>query len=130
MNKQVDLHTTVDSWADIVQKKWRANLNAMNIGVTGSLYDSFSNDVESKGGTPSVIHFKFNHYGLFVDAGVGRGFSAGNKGNLGFNPKRKRKRWYGPIIYAETKKLTKILANKYSINCAGTIAHKISNVTD
>lgn len=114
MTRNININKTVEAWADIVIKNWRRKITELDIGVTGSLFDSFQSEVISQsGGNPEKIEFMFNYYGRFVDMGVGRGVYAGNPGNV--TTRRKAKKWYSSILYGQTAKLSELLAEKYSI---------------
>lgn len=130
MDENINIYRTVEAWAEITKREWQAKLNALDIGVTGSLYDSINYTVKPADKIPGVIEFNFNHYGVFVEHGVGKGISKGNSGDLGFTPIRKPKRWFTPVIRKEAGKLTKILAEKYAIMCNGIIASNIMETSE
>jgi hypothetical protein len=125
MAENMDLALTADAWASIVISKWRQKLTAMKIGHTGNLFRSFYYHVHNNAqGNPYLILFTFEKYGLYVDAGVGRGVSKGNSGNLEkyahFSNQtkskvlnREKKRWFSSVYYREVKRLQEIVAQKY-----------------
>ncbi len=121
------INRTIEAWADIVQEHWRYKLNKLNVGQTGSLYDSHKKNVFSVNGTPQKVRFTFKDYGIYVNYGVGREFSRGNKGDIGFKPKRKEKRWFSGVIFRETHILSRILAKEYGQEGAAIIVDKIRN---
>ena len=124
MAQNIDINVTVEAWADIVIKNWRRKITELDIGVTGALYDSFQFEVLSHaGGNPERIDFAYEYYGRFVDMGVGRGVYVGNPGDV--KTSRKAKKWYSPVIYAQTQRLSELLAEKYSIIGAAIIKENI-----
>ena len=74
---------------------WREKIQQLNINDSGALRDSMTELVST--GQVTTIEHKFLQYGLFVAAGVGKGFYHGNPGDLLFMGEdyRKGKREYG-----------------------------------
>ena len=74
---------------------WREKIQQLNITDSGALRDSMEELVTT--GNVTTIEHKFLQYGLFVAAGVGKGFEHGNPGDLLFMGDRYRegKRAYG-----------------------------------
>lgn len=125
MMQQTGFHDTVEAWADIVQKQWKAEMNKLDVGQTGDLYDSHSKQLMGTGERINMIRFSFLPRGIYVNYGVGREFKRGNRGDIGFSPKRKPKRWFSGIIYRETHALSRILAEKYSHQGVAAIVNAI-----
>ena len=95
----------VDGWANMMLTIWKEKMTAYEIGDTGALENSLRAEVQrqSGGNVTKIDHF-FLYYGNYVARGVGREFSKGNKGDLGFTPKRKAKPWiYGKYWYSKQK---------------------------
>ena len=44
MTRNININKTVEAWADIVIKNWRRKITELDIGVTGSLFDSFRSE--------------------------------------------------------------------------------------
>lgn len=98
------LQTYAQQWADTMVRIWTDRLDLMHIHHTGHLHRSVvQKGIHTSGGVN--IAFQFVTYGLYVDAGTGRGYTPGNKGNLPFlNPvhriqhhmgqPRKPRRWF------------------------------------
>ena len=82
-------------WSKMMVDIWREKIDKMNVSDSGALRDSFHELVST--GKVTTIEHKFLQYGLFVAAGVGKGFYHGNPGDLKFmaDYNRKGKREYG-----------------------------------
>ena len=82
-------------WSKVMIDIWREKIQQLNISDSGTLKDSFEELVTT--GQVTTIEHKFLQYGLFVAAGVGKGFAHGNPGDLLFmgDSYRKGKREYG-----------------------------------
>lgn len=82
-------------WSKMMIDIWREKITKMNITDSGALQNSFQELVTT--GKVTTIEHKFLQYGLFVAAGVGKGFAHDNGGDLLFMGDRYRegKREYG-----------------------------------
>ena len=82
-------------WSKMMIDIWREKIQQLNINDSGALRDSMTELVST--GQVTTIEHKFLQYGLFVAAGVGKGFYHGNPGDLLFMGEdyRKGKREYG-----------------------------------
>ena len=82
-------------WSKMMIDIWREKIIQMNISDSGALEESLQELVTT--GKVTTIEHKFLQYGLFVAAGVGKGFAPGNGGDLLFMGDRYRedKREYG-----------------------------------
>jgi|GEM_PF-283356 len=69
-------------WSRMMIDIWREKIIQLNITDSGALQGSLQELVST--GHVSTIEHKFLQYGLFVAAGVGKGFAHGNGGNLLF----------------------------------------------
>ena len=69
-------------WSRMMIDIWREKIIQLNITDSGALQGSLQ-ELVSTGHVTSIEH-KFLQYGLFVAAGVGKGFAHGNGGNLLF----------------------------------------------
>ena len=124
MADNLNLTTTVEAWADIVIKNWQRKIVELEIGVTGSLYDSFkSNVIDNAGGVPERVEFAMDYYGVFVDMGVGKGTTLETRSSG--NTARKAKPWKSKELYAQVNRLSQILAEKYGIIGASVISENI-----
>lgn len=125
MAQNLNIDETLLAWADIVIKNWQRKIIDLNIGYSGQLYDSFSHEIiKNSGGKAERIDFMFAFYGRFVDMGVGRDIPIGNPGDV--NTRRKPKKWYSPVWYTQTIKLSEILSAKYGILGAAVISENIT----
>lgn len=82
-------------WSRMMIDIWREKIIQLNITDSGALQGSLQELVTT--GQVTTIEHKFLQYGLFVAAGVGKGFAHGNGGDLLFmgNKYREGKREYG-----------------------------------
>jgi hypothetical protein len=130
MSNNTDLALTLEAWADIVLKNWLQKIMKMHIIDTMSLAKSLEHHVYlNSNGNPERVEFAFMYYGRFVDMGVGEGKvqngSVKNRSaEKGFKERIARK-WYSPVFYSEVMKLQNILAEKYGLKAAQTIAESI-----
>lgn len=69
-------------WSRMMIDIWREKIIQLNITDSGALQGSLQELVST--GHVTTIEHKFLQYGLFVAAGVGKGFAHGNGGNLLF----------------------------------------------
>ena len=69
-------------WSRMMLDIWREKIIQLNITDSGALQGSLQELVST--GHVTTIEHKFLQYGLFVAAGVGKGFAHGNGGNLLF----------------------------------------------
>ena len=82
-------------WSKMMLEIWNEKIQQLNITDSGALLTSLQELVTT--GYVTTIEHKFLQYGLFVAAGVGKGFEHGNPGDLLFMGDRYRegKREYG-----------------------------------
>lgn len=82
-------------WSKMMIDIWREKIQQLNITDSGALRDSMTELVQT--GQVTTIEHKFLQYGLFVAAGVGKGFYHDNPDDLLFMGDRYRqgKRAYG-----------------------------------
>ena len=69
-------------WSRMMLNIWREKIIQLNITDSGALQGSLQELVTT--GRVTTIEHRFLQYGLFVAAGVGKGFAHGNGGNLLF----------------------------------------------
>lgn len=129
-----DFRVNWDRFGELVVEKWQKQLLDKDIYDTGNLYRSIEygyratnalNQVigrghaaEMKAGTvPDVFTFRFPLYGIYVEHGVGRGYTKGNGGNLvkfkGKGRGRERRTWYYRIFVHERHRLGELVAEQY-----------------
>ena len=92
---RIDLERYERGWSRMMIDIWREKIIQLNITDSGALLTSLQELVTT--GYVTTIEHKFLQYGLFVAAGVGKGFERGNPGDLLFMGDRYRegKREYG-----------------------------------
>lgn len=131
-----------DKFGELVIKDWQEKLLEKDIYDTGNLYRSIEygyratnalgqivgrgHASEVKAGTvPDVFTFKFPLYGIYVERGVGRGYTRGNGGDLvkfkGTGRSRERRTWYYRIFAHERHRLGEIVAEQYGRAAASMI---------
>lgn len=131
-----------DRFGEIVIDRWQKQMLEKNIWDTGNLYRSIeygyraSNALgqivgrghasEVKAGTiPDVFTFSFPLYGIYVERGVGRGYTRGNGGDLvkfkGVGRGRERRTWYYRIFANERHRLGELVAEQYGRAAASMI---------
>jgi hypothetical protein len=127
---QPDINVTIQAWADIVVNILRENIVKMGIH-RGSLFDS----IRHAGSDPQKIEFIFLLYGIYVDAGVGKGMKGGFQGwsepDLFGELKmggRQRKQWFSKSFYWQVIKLKDILSEKYGLMYIQTIKESVRGV--
>ena len=134
-----------DRFGEIVVERWQKELLKKDIWDTGNLYRSIEygyratnalNQVvgrghasEVKAGTvPDVFTFRFPLYGIYVERGVGRGYTRGNGGDLvkfkGVGRGRERRTWYYRIFANERHRLGELVAEQYG-RAAASMIHTI-----
>lgn len=119
---------TLTAWSDIVVKMWQEKIIQLDVWESGELYDSFQHHINTQAnGDVRKISFFFNVYGMYVNDGVGKEVYVGNPGDLGFTPKRKRKRWHDGVFYREVYKITQYITWKYSKGALEMISSAVEN---
>lgn len=134
-----------DRFGEIVIERWQKKMLEKDIYDTGNLYRSIeygyraSNALgqivgrghasEVKAGTiPDVFTFRFPMYGIYVERGVGRGYTRGNGGDLvkfkGVGRGRERRTWYYRIFAHERHRLGELVAEQYG-RAAASMIHTI-----
>ena len=140
-----DFRVNWDRFGEIVIERWQKRMLDKDIFDTGNLYRSIEygyratnalNQVvgrgqasEVKAGTiPDVFTFSFPMYGIYVERGVGRGYTRGNGGDLvkfkGVGRGRERRTWYYRIFANERHKLGEMVAEAYG-RAAASMIHTI-----
>jgi hypothetical protein len=115
MAENTNLTLTVEAWADIVIKEWLNKMDALSVGNTGTLAESFEKQVITEtNGDPRKIRFLFEWYGRMVDYGVGVGVDIENRKEMVAAGKttRKKKQWYTSVFYKQLAVLRHLLEEK------------------
>ena len=141
-NGETVLHCYLKMPADIVENLWLAsNETAILDKETGTLYRSFQynfrvtnamNQTLGRGAglsegavtVPDKLAFSFPLYGIYVERGVGRGYTRGNTGDLlKFKGGRGRTRrwWYYNVFVRQRHRLGQLVAQQYGRAAAAQI---------
>ncbi len=115
MAENLDLKITVEAWADIVIKEWEKKIEALGIGLSMQLADSFYQHVyTNSAGDPVKIQFAFEWYGRMVDYGVGNGVNIADRDQLiaAGETKRRQKPWYSDVFFKQLTILRHLLGEK------------------
>lgn len=133
-----------DTFGAIVIERWQKKMLSKNIFDTGNLYRSIVynyrgtnslNQTVGRGSgatygditVPDWLAFSFPMYGIYVDRGVGRGYTRGNTGLVKFKGKargRERRTWYYRIFVNERHRLGEMVREAYG-RAAASMIHTI-----
>ena len=132
-----------DKFCQIVIERWQGVMIKKGIYDSGALHDSIvynyrgvnaMNQTVMRGNTlkagtiPDFLSFSFNKYGIYIEKGVGRGYTRGNGGNLVMFKDKKRGRvprtWFFRIFANERHKLGEMVGKLYG-NVARSMIHTI-----
>lgn len=103
----------VDGWSMKMVDIWLEKIRMLEIYDQGGLYNSVESLAISSVGGQTLIPHRFVEYGMYVDAGVGKGFKRDNGGDLGFNPVRQPRPWYHLKYYASFMVLRDAVSDIY-----------------
>ncbi|MCH3994287.1 MAG: hypothetical protein LKE54_04420 [Prevotella sp.] len=131
--KQDDLNKFELSWTREMMTYWREKMMKLSIYRTGTLYRSFIGERFS--GHPTTIEHTFAQYGIFVEAGVGKGYTTKEKGNNGdlkfladHRKHRQRKPWFSTKYYSSVMKLSEVESAFYGLAYQGLMATALENI--
>ena len=111
-------------WTDFMVDIWRERMAMLKINNTGALRSSLEGDVSGGEGQRKISH-KFLMYGIYVAAGVGRGYKPGNGGDLEFlspeyrkehgldKPRKRGPAWGGGMTSGKPRKARDWFSRKY-----------------
>lgn len=110
------------AWSEMMSTIFRDRLkrlvySSLSTRATGRLLASVSEpQVE---GDYSAVRYRFAHYGLFVDRGVGREKARGNSGDIGVarggtRRLRESRRWFSAPWRRSLEKLAEELAERHA----------------
>lgn len=107
-------------WADIVLDRWKARMEAYNVGQTGELLKSLQAQVAvDSNGDPSKVTFLYLYYGRFPDMGVGGDITLSDVPDPSGH--RHVKPWYSKVFIKEVATLGRMMAAKYGFDAAEAI---------
>lgn len=108
-------------WAEIVLDRWKARMQAYNVGDTGELLKSLDAQVQlDSNGDPAKVTFVYLYYGRFPDMGVGGNITLSDVPDPSGH--RKVKPWYSKVFIKEVETLGRMMATKYGIDAAEAIS--------
>lgn len=119
-----DLKDYERGWTDFMVDIWHERQIMLSINDTGALRSSMAGTVSGSEGQRTITH-RFLMYGIYVSAGVGRGYTHGNGGVLRFldpayrkahhldRPRKKGPAWGGGYTSGKPRKERDWFARKY-----------------
>lgn len=114
-------------WTREMMTYWRERLLRLRVYDTGTLYRSLAGTVRQ--GPQTTIEHRFLYYGIYVAAGVGRGYKRGNGGDLAFlkdwktNQRHRQKRdWWARKYFSSLMRLGETEAAFYGEAYSGLMA--------
>lgn len=134
MDKQEekDFATFAREWHDMMVRIWTDRIVTMNIHRTGTLQRSVHQQAFSVApdGFAMQAAYRFVEYGIYVDAGTGKGYKRDNGGDLkfldpverakrGLGATRKRRPWFSVSWDISKKVLNRRLSNDIGKEFAG-----------
>lgn len=144
---QEQMEVDWDKFCQIVIERWKKMIVKKGIWDTGALHDSIvynyrgvnaMNQTVMRGNTlkagtiPDFISFSFPMYGIYVERGVGRGYTKGNTGLVKFKGKgrgRVRRPWFYSIFVNERHRLGEMVGELYG-DVARSMIHTIDTSYD
>lgn len=119
---------TPAAWAAKMVEIWRDRLDLMGIYNTGALRQSVRQKSLNTGAQLFDVRasFEFLKYGVYVDAGTGRGYTRGNGGNIaglargGGMKQRRRRPWFSRSWHISTEVLKDAAARHLGTEVSAT----------
>lgn len=129
MNKTDEPTDYARGWYFKMVEIWRDRVDLLRIRDTGSLRHSIRTDRATLSADRMAFSFVYLQYGIYVDLGVGNGYTHGNGGDLPFlnpayrlehhlgTPRRRRvwfsRSWYISVLVLKDK-LAEVIGEKFS----------------
>jgi hypothetical protein len=133
MRENLNLKLTVEAWADITIREWEKKIEALNIGLSMQLIDSFTHHIYSQAdGDPSRIQFAFEWYGRMVEYGVGNGVNLEERDSMiaaGLT-KRRPKPWFFDVFAKQLAVLRYVLEEKHARKVERLVVRNINDQAD
>lgn len=119
-----ELNSYERGWTDFMVDIWHERQVMLQINDTGALRSSVSGSISGAEGQRQITH-RFLLYGIYVSAGVGRGYTHGNGGDLEFldpqyrkehrldRPRKKGPAWGGGYTSGKPRKPRDWFVRKY-----------------
>jgi len=133
MAVNTNISLTVEAWADIVIKEWIKKVEALKIGNTGLLINSFTNTIyTAANGDPGRIVFAFEWYGKMVDYGVGRYVTLADRDGMiaGGMTTRRPKPFFTDTFYKQLEVLRHLMEEKYAYKTESLVVRNFSDNAD
>ncbi len=116
------LQPYIQAWRDKMAEIWRDRLDLLGVHDTGALRRSIQKGQFTVNDAHADLAFRFLEYGIYVDLGVGNGYTHGNGGDLEFlgavyrqehnlGKPRERKPWFNKSWYISVEVLKSHLAS-------------------
>lgn len=102
----------VEAWNKTMIDIWQERIKKLNVYASGDLWRSpvtINFKPDGRFSTITLEH-KFLEYGLWQDLGVGREVPHGNKGDIGREKKRERRRWFSVKYFSSVMNLRDFMA--------------------
>lgn len=120
LEKQIGQYA--EGWYRTMTDIWRDRLALLDIGHTGRLFHSVQGSGLDLSGTDLTAAFQFVDYGIYVDRGVGRGYTRGNGGDLkildpvyrhehGLGRARRKTLWFSRSWYISRRVFNEAMAD-------------------
>lgn len=143
----------LDEWSKKMIEIWRDKLSYFNINRTGTLMGSFTEAVNHNGLSANIL-MRFLSYGIYQAYGTGRGYTAGNGGNLNFldpvyrrenrldvprkvgpawggyytsGEPRQRRDWFNPKLFGSMMRLRETMAHMIGEEAAAVICDALDD---
>ena len=115
-DREVELRY-IKGWCEMMVEIWHDRLMQLRIKDTGALYNSLQGQFED--GAIRTITHKFLEYGIYVAAGVGKGYTHGNSGGDDVNGlqflRGHKEYWYGHHRQRRDWFATKYIASMHKL---------------
>lgn len=123
----IDKKEWLNGWGKMLVDIWREKITRLMIRDTGNLYNSVTLMNFVVGEDSYEADFTFPDYGIYVDRGVGKEISRGNRGDLGFTPTRQPQPWYSPKFYASFMRLKEFMEINYGNQALTLISESLGD---
>jgi hypothetical protein len=133
MAENLNTKITVEAWAQIVIKEWIKKANALGIGQTGALINSFTSTIYTAAeGDPNKVVFAFEWYGKMVDYGVGKYVDLADRDGMiaGGMTKRRPKPFFSDTFYKQLAVLRHLMEEKYAAKAEWLMVRNWSDNAD
>lgn len=126
-----DITPTIEAWAEITMKVLLQRMDVFGWGNEAKhLRDSLEKgklSLHGAGNDRFSLAMEFNLYGRFVDMGVGRELSRGNRGDVMTD--RQPKHWISRYWWAQLQRLKEIMKGKYADASVNAVMNQLSGIT-